>query len=206
MGDAPASRHLKIHGPDYAFSSGAYCRRRVSSANLAVMSDLTDHKHPSSAVRGRAGAVIVVVLAVVLAGATRWMSAPAAIDDGGQGVQVLSGGIHSVRHSVRPLPSADTPRPDGLPTLVQFAATWCEVCHAMEPVMANVRRATEGRLLLVEKDVDSDMDLVRRFHVRGTPTFVVLDAQGRELGRPGLILDPGRFLASIEQIMAGARG
>ena len=206
MWHAPASRLLKTRGAGHAICSGAYCRHRVGTVNLAVMSHQSGPGRTSAVVRSRAGTVIVAVLAVALAGTTWWLSAPAVIDDGSQDVKVRSGGIHTVRHSVRPLPSPDHPRSDGLPTLVQFAATWCDVCHAMEPVMAHVRRATEGRLVVVEKDVDSDMELVRLFRVRGTPTFVVLDASGRELGRPRLIIDPNRFQADVEQIIADVRG
>lgn len=151
--------------------------------------------------------VLIAALTVAFAGVVIWLSVPAQLGgDGGEDVRVLTGGIHTVRHSLRPLPSADSPRSDGLPTLVQFGATWCEVCHAMEPVMTHVRRSTEGRLSVVEKDVDSDMALARQFRVFGTPTFVVLDAHGRELGRPRLILDPSRFLADVERIASGSRG
>jgi thioredoxin 1 len=156
---------------------------------------------------GRLRALLVAVLALACVGAAWWLSAPSPIGDGGsEDVRIVTGGIHTVRHSLRPLPSLDNPRPDGLPTLVQFAATWCEVCHAMEPVVAHVRRNTDGRIAVVEKDVDSDMGLVRQYRVLGTPTFIVLDSRGRELGRPRLIIDPERFLAEIERIVDAARG
>ena len=133
-------------------------------------------------------------------------STPATTVDTGPGdVRVLAGGIHTVNHSLRPLPTASEPRPDGLPTLVQFGATWCEVCHAMEGVMARVRRDTVGRVAIVEKDVDTDPGLARRFAVRGTPTFVVLDARGRELGRLPPDLDAGRFLANLDRVIARAK-
>ncbi|MGE0706306.1 MAG: thioredoxin family protein, partial [Vicinamibacterales bacterium] len=116
--------------------------------------------------------VLTAALAVVFAGVVVWLSVPAQVGgDGSEDIRVLTGGIHTVRHSLRPLPSPHSPRLDGLPTLVQFGATWCEVCHVMEPVMAHVRRSTEGRLAVVEKDLDSEMALARQFRVFGTPTF-----------------------------------
>lgn len=119
-----------------------------------------------------------------------------------EAVQLVTGGVHTVRHLLRPLPTAAEPRADGLPTLVQFAATWCEVCHAMEPVMEHVRRQTTGRLVVVEKDVITDMNLARGFRVRGTPTFVLVDAHGRELGQLPPDLDARRFVANLERLLA----
>lgn len=119
---------------------------------------------------------------------------------------MLTGGIHTVRHALGPLPSATDPRPDGLPVLVQFGATWCEACHAMEGVMSQVRQDAAGRIAVVEKDVDTDPALARRFGVRGTPTFVALDARGKELGRLPPDFDARRFLANLERVAARANG
>jgi thiol-disulfide isomerase/thioredoxin len=154
--------------------------------------------------------LVALTLALLAVGVTWWLLTPSPVPpsaSAGEGdVRVLSGGIHTVRHSLRPLPTAADPRPDGLPTLVQFGATWCEVCHAMEPVVERVRNDLAGRLVVVEKDVETEMSLARSFRVRGTPTFVVLDAQGREPGRPVLDLDATRFVANLERLLARTNG
>jgi thiol-disulfide isomerase/thioredoxin len=193
--------------PGTLVCSDAYCCTSPGTATLGAMDVQPYPRRGRPGWTGRLSAALAVMLTFMLVGADWWLSAPSDVGSyGSDDVKVIAGGIHAVRHSVRPLPSPDNPRPDGLPTLVQFAATWCEVCHAMEPVMAHIRRTTEGRLVVVEKDVDSEMGLVRLYRVVGTPTFIVLDAQGREIGRPRLIIDPDRFLAEVERIVAGSRG
>src|SRR5688500_14453431 len=116
-----------------------------------------DHPRPSPTPRMRLLGLAAVLAAMAVAWWLTSANPPPAPASDDEAVQVVTGGVHMVRHSLHPLPMAAEPRPDGLPTLVQFAATWCEVCHAMEAVMEHVRRQTTGRLVVVEKDVMSDM-------------------------------------------------
>ncbi|MBI3974443.1 MAG: thioredoxin family protein [Chloroflexi bacterium] len=60
----------------------------------------------------------------------------------------------------------------------------------------------QEQLALVEKDIDREPALARKFRVSGTPTFVVLDAQGRELGRVPPDNNPARF---EQRLLSAAR-
>lgn len=92
-------------------------------------------------------------------------------------------GIHVVYHSLGPVPSATTPRTDGKATLLMLGATWCTTCRMMSSFIAPTVAKHSDRLGLIEKDIDREQALVRKFRVFGTPTFVVLDPLGNELGR-----------------------
>lgn len=59
----------------------------------------------------------------------------------------------------------------------------------------------QDKLALVEKDVDREPQLARQFRVFSTPTFVLLDPQGRELGRVAPNLDAARW---EQQLLAAA--
>lgn len=119
------------------------------------------------------------------------------------GVQVLTGGIHTVYHSSAPLPTADAPRQDGRPTLVWFSGTWCDICHRMEPYANTTFKQFEGRLAFVEKSVDHDRAAANRYGVRGTPTFVLLDAQGRDVARFFYQPDADRLAQAVDRALAG---
>jgi thioredoxin-like negative regulator of GroEL len=67
-------------------------------------------------------------------------------------------------------------------TLVQFSSAFCQPCRAARAVLADVARSHPG-IVHVEVDAESHLDLVRRLGVRRTPTVLVLDAAGHELGR-----------------------
>lgn len=114
-------------------------------------------------------------------------------------VEVLGGGIHTVYHSTAPLPSATAPRADGKPTLVWFSATWCEVCHVMEPIVKKATVEIGGRVVFVEKSHDLEPELFQQHRVFGTPTFVLLDAQGKELTRFNVERTPERFASRVLQ-------
>jgi thiol-disulfide isomerase/thioredoxin len=80
---------------------------------------------------------------------------------------------------------AGTPWQDRLgqrATLLQFSSAFCAPCRATRRVLADVADATPG---IVHLDVDAEhhLDVVRRLGVLRTPTTLVLDAHGRELGR-----------------------
>lgn len=60
----------------------------------------------------------------------------------------------------------------------------------------------QDKLALIEKDVDREPALARQFQVFGTPTFVLLDAQGKNLGRVPPDLDAARW----EQRLVGLAG
>lgn len=119
-------------------------------------------------------------------------------------VRVLTGGPHTVHHSEAALPTAEAPQSDGKPTLIWFSATWCTTCASMEAWATDVGNEFAGRAAFVEKSVDHDRAAVSRYGVRGTPTFVVIDASGREVTRffaPG---STAAFRTAIEQALGKA--
>jgi Thioredoxin len=67
-------------------------------------------------------------------------------------------------------------------TLVQFSSAFCRPCVATRRVLADVAGVVPG-VEHVEIDAESHLDLVRRLHVRRTPTTLVLDATGRVSSR-----------------------
>ncbi len=74
-----------------------------------------------------------------------------------------------------------TPRPGEL-TLVWFSATWCEICKVMRPFISNVV-AEFPNVHLEEHDVDRESQLAKQHFVRGTPTFVFVNSEGKEILR-----------------------
>jgi thiol-disulfide isomerase/thioredoxin len=69
-------------------------------------------------------------------------------------------------------------------TLLQFSSAFCAPCRATRRVLADVAAATPG-VIHIDVDAEHHLDVVRRLHVLRTPTTLVLDARGRELGRAG---------------------
>ncbi len=68
------------------------------------------------------------------------------------------------------------------PVLVDFYADWCGPCRMVAPVLDEIARAHEGRLLVVKLDTDRAPSVSQRFGIRSIPTLVLFKA-GQEAER-----------------------
>lgn len=82
--------------------------------------------------------------------------------------------------------------PAGQPAMLEFSATTCPSCILLKPVVEGIRKDYEGRATVKVYELDRLRDyaegeavrrLAPRLGVRATPTFVVLDAEGKPLKR-----------------------
>lgn len=60
-----------------------------------------------------------------------------------------------------------------VPVLVDFSAPWCRPCRAIEPILEELEREHEGRLLLVRLDIDANLGVPSRYGVLSLPTVMV---------------------------------
>ncbi len=118
-------------------------------------------------------------------------------------VKVLTGSHHTVYHSVPPHPPRSAPRADGLPTLVGTRAPGASSASRWN-LRTPVGRPVRGRMVFAEKSVDDDRQAASRYGIRGTPTFVLVDANGQEVARFGFQRDEQSFAAAIEAALAGS--
>src|ERR1700761_8499080 len=77
------------------------------------------------------------------------------------------------------LPSTPTAE-RGEPVLLDFHTEWCGPCRAMRPAISKL---IDAGYPIRSVDGDRERDLVRKYNVTAFPTFVVVDDEGRALGR-----------------------
>ncbi|MFN2437222.1 MAG: thioredoxin [Desulfotignum sp.] len=66
--------------------------------------------------------------------------------------------------------------------LVDFSATWCGPCRQMAPVIEDLAKKYQGRVTMVEIDINSRPDVATHYMVQSIPTFILFD-QGKEIKR-----------------------
>ena len=57
--------------------------------------------------------------------------------------------------------------------LVDFYADWCEPCKWALPIIENVLKHFQGKILLQKINIDVDAKLAADFHILSVPTFVL---------------------------------
>ena len=67
-------------------------------------------------------------------------------------------------------------------TLVQFSSAFCTPCRATRALLTDIT-ADLSDVKHIDIDAEKNLDLVRRLDIRSTPTTLVLDKSGHEVGR-----------------------
>ena len=67
-------------------------------------------------------------------------------------------------------------------TLVQFSSAFCTPCRATRALLTDIT-ADLSDVKHIDIDAEKNLDLVRRLDIRSTPTTLVLDKSGNEVGR-----------------------
>ena len=67
-------------------------------------------------------------------------------------------------------------------TFVQFSSAFCTPCRATRVLLSDIT-ADLSDVKHIEIDAEKNLELVRKLDIRSTPTTLVLDRNGLEIGR-----------------------
>lgn len=84
-------------------------------------------------------------------------------------------------------------------TLLQFSSAFCAPCRVARRVLGEVAAEVPG-VAHVEIDAEHHLELVRRLGILRTPTTLVLDAAGREVGRAAGAPTKGQVLSALDEL------
>lgn len=105
-----------------------------------------------------------------------------------------SAGDATASDKVPPVPTS------GMVTMVDLGAHWCVPCKMMEPIIAELQKEYAGRASILFIDLDKHRDQAKRFGIRGIPTQIFYDREGKEAGRNVGFLDKKSIVNALEQL------
>lgn len=78
--------------------------------------------------------------------------------------------------------------------VLKFSASWCKPCSVLSQNISSVDLPVE----VEEVDIDTDDPRVRKFGIRGVPTMIKVDDNGKELSRAVGVMSPKKILEWLE--------
>lgn len=69
-----------------------------------------------------------------------------------------------------------------MPVLVDFYADWCGPCRMVAPVIEEIAKNYDGKLIVGKVDIDVNAGVAGKYGVMSIPTVVLFDG-GKEVGR-----------------------
>jgi thioredoxin 1 len=82
-----------------------------------------------------------------------------------------------------PILAATEDHPVADMTILFFTASWCEPCHAVQPILEKFASKHPKEVRLVPVDFDHSPDETARWEVRQIPVVILLSKQGKILLR-----------------------
>jgi thioredoxin 1 len=72
-----------------------------------------------------------------------------------------------------------------LPAIVDFYADWCGPCKMVAPVLEELAKEYEGKLVIYKVDTEMEFELASAFGIQSIPTFLFIPADGQPSLQPG---------------------
>lgn len=67
---------------------------------------------------------------------------------------------------------------DVMPKVIDFYATWCGPCKKIAPIVEELAKEYEGKVIFEKVDVDEKPDLANEYGVEAIPTLVFMKTDG----------------------------
>ena len=90
--------------------------------------------------------------------------------------------------------------PQHLPVLLEFSLDICMPCRRMKPILEEVAKEYQSKLLVKILEIEDYPGLTRQFDIRVVPTQIFLDSEGKVLQRHQGFLDKASLVGVLNQM------
>jgi thioredoxin 1 len=74
-----------------------------------------------------------------------------------------------------------------LPVIIDFYATWCGPCRVLSPLVEEVAKKYEGKILVYKVDTDKEPRLAQAMGIQSLPTLLFVPVKGQPRSTVGSI-------------------
>jgi thioredoxin len=65
-----------------------------------------------------------------------------------------------------------------LPCIIDFYADWCGPCRRVSPILKELAKEYQGKILVYKIDVDKEREIASVFQVNGIPAYLFIPVKG----------------------------
>jgi thioredoxin len=74
-----------------------------------------------------------------------------------------------------------------LPAIIDFYADWCGPCKMVAPILQEIAKDYEGKLIVYKVDTESERDLAAAFGISSIPTLLFVPMTGQPQAAMGAL-------------------
>ncbi len=88
------------------------------------------------------------------------------------------------------------------PAIVDFTATWCGPCQRISPILEELAKEYDGKIVIYKVDIDKNRDLATAFNISSIPAIMYIPLNGEPVMTVGA-RDKGKFKTEIATVLLG---